>query len=210
MFTDHSSSLFQTLQASIFQSMVCHTQNLSEALAQLEMSSSILTEIALHMMKTLQTGHKLLIAGNGGSAAEAQHFAAEFVGRFQRERAAYAAIALTADTALLTALANDYGYPQVFARQIHAVGQAGDLLIMFSTSGESENLVQAAIAGRERSIEGIAIISNRTCRLELVADLALRVPVIDTALTQELHMLITHLLCEIVEKHLSENPSIFR
>lgn len=208
MFADHSSSFFQTLQVSIFQSIARHTQSLGEALIQLETSSSILTEVALHIMNTLQSGHKLLVAGNGGSAAEAQHFAAEFVGRFQQERAAYAAIALTADTALLTAVANDYGYSQVFARQIGAVGQPGDLLLLFSTSGESENLVQAAIAGHERSIEVIAIISNRTCRLELKADLVLRVPAIDTALTQELHMLITHLLCEIVEEHLSENPSI--
>lgn len=206
--TDRSSSLFQTLHTSLAQKMIYHTRKLGEAFVQLETSSSLLTEVALHIIKTLQTGHKLLVAGNGGSAAEAQHFVAEFVGRFQQERRAYAAIALTADTALLTALANDYGYSHIFARQIHALDQAGDLLILFSTSGESENLIQAALAGHERSIEVIAIIGNRPCRLEQIADLAFRLPTSDIALTQELHMLVTHLLCESVEKHFSDNTQV--
>src|SRR5438067_1986293 len=125
---------------------------LDTALAQLMTRAMALVEVARLLVETLRTGHKVLVAGNGGSAAEAQHFAAELVGRFKRERAPYAVLSLTTDTSIITALANDYGYHDVFARQVLALGQPGDMLIVFSTSGESENLLRAAQAGHERSV----------------------------------------------------------
>lgn len=176
---------------------------LAEALGQLACRAAALGEVADHLIAALRGGRKVLVAGNGGSAAEAQHFVAELVGRFQREREPYAVIALTADTAILTAVANDYGYAEVFARQVRALGQADDVLVLFSTSGESENLVRAATAGRQRRLTTIAITGDRPNRLVGLVDLAVRVPATETAIVQELHQIVTHLLCGIVEAELS-------
>lgn len=176
---------------------------LEHALQQFTEQATVLTEAALRLVETLRTGHKVLVAGNGGSAAEAQHFAAELVGRFKREREPYAALSLTSDTAALTAIANDYGYQDVFARQVRALGQPGDLLIAFSTSGESENLLHAAAAGHKCLMQIIAITGERHSRLENLADITVRVPITDTAVAQELHMIVTHLLCDIAESQLA-------
>ena len=111
---------------------------------------------------------------------------------------------LTADTALLTAVANDYGYPDVFARQVRALGRPGDLLLLFSTSGESENVVRAAAAARTRGVTTVAVTSERQSRLARAADLSVRVPVTDTAVVQELHMLVTHVLCDVAEAELAQ------
>ena len=175
---------------------------LDVALAQFVGRAQALTKVAARLVETLRSGHKVLVVGNGGSAAEAQHFAAELVGRFKRERDPYAVLSLTTDTSILTAVANDYGYYDVFARQILAFGQPGDMLIAFSTSGESENLVRAAEAGRRSLMSIVAITGDRPSRLELLADTTVRVPVVDTALAQELHMIVTHILCDIVETEL--------
>ncbi len=187
----------------VVDALTCRRQEMDSALRQLAASANILTEVAMLLEETLRTGHKVLVVGNGGSAAEAQHFAAELVGRFKRERSPYAAIALTADTAILTAVANDYGYQQVFARQVEALGQPGDLLLAFSTSGESKNVVQAARVGRRSQMHVVAITGSKPSRLESLADLTMRTPGIDTAMTQELHMLITHTLCDITEQRLA-------
>jgi D-sedoheptulose 7-phosphate isomerase len=176
---------------------------LGRALATLEHRAQPLTEAAQRLVAVLRDGHKVLVAGNGGSAAEAQHFAAELVGRFKRERAPYPALALNTDSSILTAVANDYGYEHVFARQVFAFGQPGDLFIAFSTSGESENLVRAAVAARQRGMQVIAVTGERPSRLGRLADLTVRVPVVDTAAAQELHMLVTHILCDIAESELS-------
>jgi len=162
-----------------------------------------LTEVAARLIETLRTGHKVLVAGNGGSAAEAQHFAAELVGRFKRERAPYAVLSLTTDTSILTAVANDYGYQDVFARQVLAFGQPGDMLVAFSTSGESENLLRAATAAQHCMMAIIAVTGDRPSRLECLADVTVRVPTVDTAITQELHMIVTHILCDIAESELA-------
>lgn len=176
---------------------------LHRALADLTAHSGALTEVATSLVKTLRAGRKVLVAGNGGSAAEAQHFAAEFVGRFKRERSPYAVLALTTDSSILTAVSNDYGYQDVFARQVRALGNAGDMLIAFSTSGESENLVQAALAGQHCLMTVVAVTGERPSRLERLADITVRVPSTDTAIAQELHMVVTHILCEIAEQQLS-------
>lgn len=180
-----------------------HRNILNSALDQFATRAPFLTEAAAMLIETLRNGKKVFVAGNGGSAAEAQHFAAELVGRFKRERQAYAVLSLTTDTSILTAIANDYGYEQVFARQVVGLGQPGDALIAFSTSGESKNLIQAAIAAQQSLMRVIAITGNRPSRLERHADLTVRVPATDTAIAQELHMIVTHILCDLVESELS-------
>lgn len=189
--------------ASMVVALTDHCASLTEALNGLQTQAGILAEMALRLARTLQSGQKVLVAGNGGSAAQAQHFAAELVGRFKRERAPYPVMALTTDTAILTALANDYGYEDVFARQVQAFGHPDDLLVVFSTSGESGNLLRAVQAGQELGMFTAAIIGERQCRLERLTDLAIQAPVAETAAIQELHMVIIHLLCDIVEAHLS-------
>src|SRR5436190_13987365 len=166
------------------------------ALGQLATRATTLLGVATRLVETLRWGHKVLVAGNGGSAAEAQHFAAELVGRFKRERRPYAVLSLTTDTAILTAIANDYGYQDIFARQVLALGQPDDMLIVFSTSGESENLVCAATAARQCLMTIIAITGDQPNRLECLADMTVHVPTVDTAITQELHMMVTHMLCD--------------
>ena len=187
-----------TLAAAIHQ----RQGQLAAALGQLARRAAALAEVADHLIAALRGGRKVLVAGNGGSAAEAQHFVAELVGRFRYEREPYPAIALTADTAILTAVANDYGYAEIFARQVRALGQVGDVLVLFSTSGESENLVRATNAGRQRGLTTIAITGNHPNRLAALADLTVRVSATETALVQELHQIVTHLLCGIVEAEL--------
>lgn len=190
--------------ASMMAELIDHCALLTAALKRLPAQADRLTEMALLLARTLQDGRKVLVAGNGGSAAEAQHFAAELVGRFKRERAPYPVMALTTDTSILTAVANDYGYQDVFSRQVLAFGRPDDLLTVFSTSGESENLLRAVQAGRELGMFVTAIVGEQQSRLARLADLAIQVPARGTAAIQELHMVVTHLLCDIVEAHLAE------
>jgi D-sedoheptulose 7-phosphate isomerase len=159
------------------------------------------------IIEALRDGGRVLAAGNGGSAAEAQHLTAEFVGRFLRERPAYAAVALTADTATLTAVANDYGYEAVFARQVAAHGRPGDVLVAFSTSGESRNLLAAVDAAREIGLSVIAVTGGRPNRLAAAADVAIRAPAVETPLIQELHTVVLHVLCDAVESELAADAS---
>ncbi len=178
---------------------------LERALAALAARPDALALAAAALVEALRTGHKVLIAGNGGSAAEAQHFAAELVGRFRREREPYAVIALTADSAVLTAIANDYGYADVFARQVAALGRPGDVLLLFSTSGESENVVRAAQTGRQRGMGVVAVTGTGGCRLHRLVDVAVEAGEGDAAAVQEVHMIVTHLLCDIVESALVDD-----
>ena len=182
---------------------------LDAALAQLAARCGTLAEVAARLVETLRAGRKVLVAGNGGSAAEAQHFAAELVGRFRRERAPHAVLSLTTDTSILTAIANDYAYEDVFGRQVFALGRPGDLLLAFSTSGESENLLRAAMAARQRQLVVVALTGARPSRLERLADVTVRVPVADPAEAQELHKIITHILCDLVESELAAGESGF-
>lgn len=156
-------------------------------------------EAAGTLVRTVERGGRILTCGNGGSASEAQHFAAELVGRFRRERRALPAIALTTDSSILTAIANDYGYRDVFARQIEALGRAGDTLIGFSTSGESENVLRAAMAARSVEMSVVGVVGNGRSSLGNLSDVIVQVPSADTPSIQEMHMLITHILCDIVE-----------
>jgi D-sedoheptulose 7-phosphate isomerase len=186
----------------VINALACHRSILDTALAQLVSRSKVFTQAMVQLIETLRSGHKVLVAGNGGSAAEAQHFAAELVGRFKRERAPCAVLSLTTDTSILTAVANDYSYDDVFARQVLAYGQPGDMLFAFSTSGESENLVRAATAAQRCQMTVIAVTGDQTNRLECLADMTVRMPAVDTAIIQELHMVVTHILCDFVETEL--------
>lgn len=192
----------------ILTSLLDRRDTMASAFERLAADVGPLSRAAERLVSALATGHKALVAGNGGSAAEAQHFAAELVGRFKRERAAYAAIALTTDTSVLTAVANDYGYNEVFSRQIAGLGSAGDVFVAFSTSGESSNLIRACRTARQMHISTIAVIGSRPCALARLADVALAAPLADTATIQELHMAMTHILCDIVESELSSREGV--
>lgn len=159
------------------------------------------------MIESLRGGHKVLVAGNGGSAAQAQHFAAELVGRFKRERGAYAALSLTTDSSVLTAIGNDYGYADVFARQIFGLGAPGDVLLVLSTSGESENVMRAAVAARQCHIPVIAVTGSPACRLGRLADITICAPSAESAFAQEMHLLLVHILCDIIEADLARAES---
>jgi D-sedoheptulose 7-phosphate isomerase len=156
-------------------------------------------ERAIAVYECLRAGGKSLACGNGGSAADAQHLAAELVGRFREERQALPAIALTADTALLTALSNDYGYERVFARQVEALARPGDVLLAFSTSGNSANVVQAAQTARRRGCTVVALTGARGGELAGHADVLLKAPSSTVARIQEVHTLCIHVLCEALD-----------
>ena len=173
---------------------------LAAVVRDLDAQAGTLGVIADPVAAALLRGGKALVAGNGGSAAEAQHFAGELVGRFKLDRAPYAALALTADSAILTAIGNDYGYAEVFARQLRALGRPGDVFVALSTSGGSENLLRAAATARDMGILVVAATGARPSALAAAADLSVRVAATDTAIIQEAHMLVTHLLCEFVER----------
>ncbi len=155
--------------------------------------------IAERYETTLRAGGTLFFAGNGGSAADAQHLATEYVVRYQANRAAMRAIALTTDTSLLTACANDLGFDEVFSRQVEALAEAGDLLVLHSTSGESPNLIRAAQAARARGVAVVAFLGKGGGQLKELADASLVIPADDTARIQELHLAIEHVICDIVE-----------
>jgi D-sedoheptulose 7-phosphate isomerase len=155
---------------------------------------------AATMLEAIKAGHKLLLFGNGGSASDAQHMSAELVGRFQRERAAIAAIALTTDTSILTSIANDYSFKQVFARQIEALGQPGDVAFGISTSGESPNVVHALNAAKAKGLKTIALTGRDGGSVGRAADLHVNVPDQSTARVQEVHRTLIHVMCEVIEE----------
>jgi D-sedoheptulose 7-phosphate isomerase len=150
----------------------------------------------------LRGGGTLFFAGNGGSAADAQHLATEYVVRYQTTRPAMRAIALTTDTSLLTACANDLGFDEVFSRQVEALAEPGDLLVLHSTSGESPNVIRAAQAAKARGVTVIAFLGKSGGQLKELADVALVIPADDTARIQELHLAIEHVICDLVEDRL--------
>jgi D-sedoheptulose 7-phosphate isomerase len=162
----------------------------------------VLEKVAAAVHRCLTEGHKVLACGNGGSAADCQHLVAELVGRFREERRALPAIALTADSAILTALGNDYGYERIFARQVDALAQAGDLLFAISTSGNSPNVINAAKAARARGCTVVVLTGARGGQLAQQADLLVCAPSEITARIQEVHTLCVHAVAESVDAHL--------
>lgn len=169
---------------------------------------SLIKEVAEVISKILNEEGKILIFGNGGSATDASHIAAEFVNRFKRERPGLPAIALNTDMAVLTAIANDYDYSEVFARQIKALGQQGDIAIGISTSGLSKNVMKAIEVAKKRGLKTIAFTSTKGEKLISKVDYAFAVPSEETPRIQETHITLGHILCELVEDILFEIPVI--
>jgi D-sedoheptulose 7-phosphate isomerase len=161
-----------------------------------------IAEVAREIHTALENGNKILIYGNGGSAADAQHIAAEFIGRFQRERRPLAAIALTTDTSILTSIGNDYGFSEIFARQIRALGRAGDVSLAISTSGNSVNVAQATSIARETGLVTAALTGGDGGILGAQVQYNLCVPHKSAARVQEIHIMIGHVLCELVDEHM--------
>lgn len=166
----------------------------------LETLVDLIAEAAEAMALSLREGKKIVLMGNGGSAADAQHIAAEFVGRFLRERKALPAIALTTDTSILTAIGNDYGFEKVFERQVEALVREGDTVIGISTSGNSENVFLALKRSRELGARTIGLLGCGGGRIAMEADIPITVPSNETPRIQESHITIGHILCEEAEK----------
>jgi len=161
-----------------------------------------IARIAVRLVETMKIGNKLLIMGNGGSAADAQHFAAEIVGRFKMERPGLPAIALSTDTSIITAIGNDYGFERIFSRQVEALAAPGDALIGISTSGNSANILQALLTGRQAGCSAIGLLGKDGGTIKEICDLPLIIPSDDTPRIQEGHITVIHILCDLIEQSL--------
>ena len=183
------------------------------AVAQRVMADMLADEVLLPSLEAaakaciecLQRGGKILLAGNGGSAADAQHIAGEFVSRFAFDRPGLPAIALTTDSSILTAIGNDYGYEHLFARQIQAHGNKGDVFVGYSTSGKSPNILHALAEARSRGLVCVGLTGNRGGAMRELCDFLLEVPSGDTPKIQEGHLVLGHILCGLVERSLFEH-----
>jgi D-sedoheptulose 7-phosphate isomerase len=177
-----------------------------EALARDAAVAMAMEAAANACVATLRNGGRILLVGNGGSAADAQHIAGELVSRFAFERPGLAAIALTTDTSILTAIGNDYGYEQLFARQLQAHGKAGDVLIAYSTSGKSPNILRALQEARAGGLTCIGFMGNRGGEMPDLCHISLKVPSADTPKIQEGHLVLGHILCGLIENAMFANP----
>ena len=162
----------------------------------------VIEDVATRCVNVYKNNRKTILAGNGGSAADAQHIAAELVGRYGFDRPSLPSLALTTDTSNLTAIGNDYGYDKVFSRQLEGMGQEGDLFIGISTSGNSVNIINAFISAKEKGITTVALTGRDGGKMAEMADVAIIIPSNDTPRIQESHILIGHILCDIIEKEI--------
>jgi D-sedoheptulose 7-phosphate isomerase len=180
--------------------------HLKRSLAALERANSDVAllatahAIAAAMIDALRSGNKILLIGNGGSAADAQHIAAEIIGRYKQDRPAFAAVALTTDTSALTAIANDYGFEQLFARQVEGLGQRGDVLLALSTSGRSPNILAALRTARARGLVTIGFTGSKGEALGALCDHLLVSPSDDTPVVQQVHLAVAHGICDEIEQ----------
>jgi D-sedoheptulose 7-phosphate isomerase len=181
-----------------------HLTGLAEALPPFRAQAGILARWGAELARHLGRGGRLLIAGNGGSAAEAQHLSAELVGRLRDERAPLSAIALTPDSSAVTAISNDYGFEEVFARQVRAHGRPGDVLLVLSTSGRSPNLIAAVRAAAETRMRTWAMVGAGRSPLADACDEVLCCPSADSQVVQELHLVAVHVMCEYVDRTLPD------
>lgn len=163
----------------------------------------IISEVAELIADSIRAGNKLMICGNGGSAADAQHIAGEFLCRFYKDREPMAAVALSTDTSILTSISNDYSYNEVFSRQVRGLGRSGDILLGISTSGSSANILQAFRAARAVDIKTILLTGGTEREIAAVSDVVIKAPSTDTPRIQEMHLLIEHIICEIVERDIN-------
>lgn len=181
----------------------------SESIRTKSDAANVLPDIILTasqlLVECLFNDNKILVCGNGGSAADSQHFAAEMINRFETERPSLPAIALTTDTSTITSIANDYNYSEIFAKQIRALGQAGDVLLLITTSGNSENILKAYEVAQKKELKIIALTGNDGGALAAALspmDIEIRVPASSTARIQETHLLIIHCLCDLIDRQL--------
>jgi D-sedoheptulose 7-phosphate isomerase len=163
--------------------------------------------VARSCVKALRNGNKILLAGNGGSAADAQHLAAEFVSRFYFDRPGLAAIALTTDTSALTAIGNDYGFDRLFSRQIDALGREGDVFIAISTSGNSPNVLKALGEGRSKGLITVGLTGQGGGKMAALCDHCLRMPSSETPKIQEGHIVVGHVICALIEREMFSPPT---
>jgi len=170
----------------------------------IEQNIGTINDIVNILIRTLRNGGKIFLFGNGGSAADAQHIAAEFISRFKLERRALPAIALTTDTSILTSIGNDYSFDNIFSRQLEALARQGDAAIGISTSGNSANVVKGLQTAKSLKCTTIGFTGERECQLQHVSDVCLRVPSADTAHIQEVHITAAHAVCLIVERELAK------
>lgn len=175
-------------------------ENIAVANRLLEKYLDIILDVGNKLSTALKKGNKVLLCGNGGSAADSQHIAAEFINRFRKDRPPLPAIALTTDTSVLTSVSNDYDYSYSFSKQVSALGKKGDILIAISTSGMAVNVIEAVRAARKKGLYTIGFTGEDGGRLRKIVNLCIRIPSRDTPRIQEAHILIGHLVCDIVEK----------
>ena len=180
-----------------------YCQTVSENFSKLSLQSSRIEHIARLILNTVNSGNKILFCGNGGSAADAQHIAAELMGRYKREREPVHALALTVDTSVLTAVANDYGFADIFSRQIKGLGSKGDILIAISTSGNSENILAAISTAENIGMTTIGLTGEDGGAMNDTCSYILKAPSMDTNHIQEMHIAIGHMICGLVEENLS-------
>ena len=188
---DFTSRVGRTIQASIA---------VKEALLKNSETISTISNVSELLIEAFRSGNKVILFGNGGSAADAQHIAAEFVGRFAFNRAALPALALSVNTSCVTAIGNDYGFDQVFSRQVEALGRAGDVAIGISTSGNSPNVIRAVTAAKQMGLHTVGLNGGGGGKLEAAVDHCICVPSNETPRIQECHILIGHIISELVER----------
>lgn len=180
-------------------SIVQQLRRASDNFRKLESEAPTISAAASLIIDALRNGNKILFCGNGGSAADSQHLAAELMGRYLKDRKPLPALALTVDTSALTAIANDYGYEDVFARQLRGIGITGDVLVALSTSGNSPSILKAASTAREMGIKIVALTGGNGGKLATAADITINAPADMTNNIQEMHITIGHMLCGFVE-----------
>ena len=176
-----------------------HLETVNKVISDFE---QIIEDVAEILVDTIKNGNKIILFGNGGSAADAQHIAAELSGRYKKERRGLPALALTTDTSALTAISNDYGFDYVFSRQVEAIVKPGDTLIGISTSGNSKNVINGLLKGKDLNCKLIGLSGNDGGELTNVADINIVIPSNSTARIQEMHILIGHIFCQIIEENI--------
>ncbi|NLP61661.1 D-sedoheptulose 7-phosphate isomerase [Paraburkholderia sacchari] len=196
----------ENLTQSYILSQISEAQRVMSGMLADESLQTTLAAAAAACIECMKRGGKILLAGNGGSAADAQHIAGEFVSRFAFDRPGLPAIALTTDTSILTAIGNDYGYEKLFERQVQAHGREGDIFIGYSTSGKSPNVLRALEEARRLGIKSIGMTGNRGGPMKELCDFVLEVPAADTPKIQEGHLVLGHILCGLVENALFTKP----
>jgi len=184
----------------------CLGEHVDAIIKQREEISRKIAIFSQKVIAAFRSGNKVLLAGNGGSASDAQHIAAEFVGRFKINRFPLPALALTTDTSILTAVGNDFGFDNIFSRQVSAMGAAGDILLLFSTSGNSQNLMKAAFAAREKEVTSLGFLGKTGGAMVGVLDDSIVISCENTPIIQEIHITMGHLLCDIVEREFFGKP----